>query len=641
MKLLSASVTNFKRFHGDNSVRLNERLIAFVGPNEAGKSSILQALRQSASPTPIDARDQTRRSQEAAAIKSIFALNEGDYLALKPIPEASQITRCTIIKTADGRLSMLFEPAVTHDLEPRKILSPLLGEIAKLPSFLNFGNTNEDRTNRRTRLQNLIKILDLSDDYFGKERIQTITAQAAEFKAISTNASLSQQDRDVISKAAELLGHLAAHEEASIPEAIRRVLQTRIPPIYFFDDAARDLKTTYDLTKITKEIPVALANISKICGLNIHELKRATEKQDQAYRRELINEANRKLETEFSVRWVRKDVIPQFDYDEGGLQLYVRVADTAALSRIEERSDGLRWFIALVAFLSGKEHPEKPILLVDEAETHLSYDAQASLMDTLEKQNIAQKVIYTTHSAGCLPADLGTGVRAVIPLKNGLSKIENGFWIRGEGFSPLLLTMGLGPLAFTVARNELIAEGPSECLLLPTLLREVTELERLSFQVAPGASNVDPKNIDGLLNESGRAAFILDGDEGGRAIRQKLLDCGVKKERILVYSDVVKTDVQFEDFVSTDAYVKAFNHELIVWQNTNVRLSTQDIPITGRAKAVDEWCVQKGLKLISKPSLCQFLAEMARDGEKIVAAHRKDSLRKIHSWISECFSGRK
>ena len=72
------------------------------------------------------------------------------------------------------------------------------------------------------------------------------------------------------------------------------------------------------------------------------------------------------------------------------------------LSTLEERSDGLRWFAALVAFANALE--ARPIITVDEIETHLHYDAQADLIDVLAAQEFASKVIYTTHSFECLSA---------------------------------------------------------------------------------------------------------------------------------------------------------------------------------------------------------------------------------------------
>lgn len=45
MKLLRASMAGYRRFADRMDVRLSEPLIALVGPNEAGKTSFLDALR--------------------------------------------------------------------------------------------------------------------------------------------------------------------------------------------------------------------------------------------------------------------------------------------------------------------------------------------------------------------------------------------------------------------------------------------------------------------------------------------------------------------------------------------------------------------------------------------------------------------
>lgn len=82
---------------------------------------------------------------------------------------------------------------------------------------------------------------------------------------------------------------------------------------------------------------------------------------------------------------------------------------------------------------------------------------------------------------GCLPSDLGRGIRPVVQKEGERSDIKNGFWIDEPGFRPVMIAMGLNPLAFTVARNSLIAEGPCETILLPTLIRQATgksELDR-------------------------------------------------------------------------------------------------------------------------------------------------------------------
>lgn len=79
------------------------------------------------------------------------------------------------------------------------------------------------------------------------------------------------------------------------------------------------------------------------------------------------------------------------------LELYVRETN-GNYWQLDERSDGLRWFVALVAYLHSESVEAPPILLVDEAEQHLHYDVQADLVRAFERQEAVADVIYTTHS---------------------------------------------------------------------------------------------------------------------------------------------------------------------------------------------------------------------------------------------------
>ena len=54
---------------------------------------------------------------------------------------------------------------------------------------------------------------------------------------------------------------------------------------------------------------------------------------------------------------------------------------------LEDLSDGLRTFIALRGFLAQSVYEVPPILLVDEAETHLHYDARADFIRVCEQQD--------------------------------------------------------------------------------------------------------------------------------------------------------------------------------------------------------------------------------------------------------------
>ena len=118
-------------------------------------------------------------------------------------------------------------------------------------------------------------------------------------------------------------------------------------------------------------------------------------------------------------------------------------------STLDERSDGLKIFVSLLALTATQQSEVPPIVLIDELERHLHYDAQADVVQVMSTQTVIPQIIYTTHSAGCLPEDIGAGVR-LVGTNDGANRstVENRFWSTGPGFSPLLIGMGASSLAF-------------------------------------------------------------------------------------------------------------------------------------------------------------------------------------------------
>jgi hypothetical protein len=157
-------------------------------------------------------------------------------------------------------------------------------------------------------------------------------------------------------------------------------------------------------------------------------------------------EINERLEKRAALVWRASKLRAKVRIDVSTLTILLSMQACDYIP-IENHSDGLRQFIALRAFLATRSQDTPPIVLIDEAETHLHYDAQADLVGVFEEQTDAAQIIYTTHSAGCLPRDLGFGVRATVPeiVKNAKgedapgdhSRVINKFWTEGRGYSPL------------------------------------------------------------------------------------------------------------------------------------------------------------------------------------------------------------
>ena len=173
---------------------------------------------------------------------------------------------------------------------------------------------------------------------------------------------------------------LAEHEDQCSPYRARECLKQDRPQFISFTEDDRQLKNQYDLKKYSGDYPDALENLAELADLDLDELLEAAENGDRSRVYTLKTQATENLEYEFSKSWVQEEIVPVIDIDDAILHLHTQTLDEHRHSPIEDRSDGLRWFIALMAFLNTKDAGKNPILLVDEAEQHLSYDAHPSLV---------------------------------------------------------------------------------------------------------------------------------------------------------------------------------------------------------------------------------------------------------------------
>lgn len=631
MELLGIEIRGFRRFGDSVRVRLLESVIAIVGQNEAGKTSFLEALEELNTRDKVAERDRTRRIDPETMIKATFELEDQDWRDLHPIDPGETIEQCTLTKKESGEIVINLDPAPSHDLEPRKSVR------SQIVAFIE-SKTFEETVARETgsTLRTLVDVLDSERDYLGDDNISLIREPINDLRNLVENVDSDEYDTESMARLKEGLEELVEHEEGSPPEKARQLLRRRRPGFLMFDEECRDLKTTYDLKQEVPHPPKALNNLAELADLDLNRLRNAVIEENIALRADLLESANEDLRGEFSEAWVRSDVVPVLSVDGTILHIHVRTPDDEDRAPIDQRSDGLRWFIALLSFLNQKE-TTRPVLLVDEAESHLSYDAQAELIEVLETQDIAQKVIYTTHSAGCLPSDLGRGIRPVVPQEGERSTIRNGFWMDGPGFKPIMGAMGLGPLAFSITRNALIAEGPSEAILLPTLIRQATGKSELQYQVSPGASNVGGERLPELLSETGRSVILLDGDDAGVESKEVLTDAGADPRKVKTYRDFVDEPLVFEDLIDTASYTEAVNKELQTWQEPESELAPSDLPDVNRVEAVEEWCQDQGLDEPVKPNICQRLAEKASHGVQIVDCDREQVLRDLHDWAEEHF----
>lgn len=626
MRLIGLELAGYRRFLSA-SIDLDSDPVAVIGRNEAGKSSLLDAMARLNDDEPVERRDQTRGHSFARnhrVITGWFALEEEDRRLLSDIPEANGAGVYLVTKAVDGSIRGGFRPYIRRDSTPRERARTLADRVATT-RWYSESEVDDDQ------FGSALHSLSSTDETLSADDLSTLEA-LAESLPDEPGSSLPAQLK-------RRLASLMTHERASTPTAkAAGILLSRRPQFALFSQEHRELQSVYDLSAAADDPPPALRNLASLANLSLTDAFAAQQDQDYGRLERIVRDANQQLESFFSTAWRQSQMHVQIRIDQTELRILVDNLQ-GDLTDIAERSAGLQTFVALVAFLASRSYGAPPVVLIDEAETHLHYDAQADLIRVFSEQDAASKLVYTTHSAGCLPLDMGLGVRAVAALPNDTSQIENSIWEVGPGLSPMLLAMGASVLAFTRARRAVIGEGASEAILLPTLLREAVPAQEVNYQVAPGVANASGEAISDLEVEAVSVCYLLDGDAGGRGHARRLTNAGVPESRILFLGGSSTSGVALEDLIVRDFYARAVNEVFETWHPGSTYPASA-VPAAGRASALSTWCRRRGFEAPDKKRVSARLLEMKRKDRSITmsSARGRTALTQAHTEIRRAFN---
>ncbi len=639
MRLKLVSIEGYKRFAARSRLDTRGPMIAIVGPNEAGKTSLLNAIRHLTAGEAIPQSEMTdRRPRETneAIFVGHYSLDAGDRAALGDLLSDDVDLTYERHVLASGQTQYSMAPWQVRNHAYRREARALLQEALSDGWLIKHGASDgEDEGPHAAPARGLIDQLEPN-----KEDLPATTIEALLELNEALEDGLDEEIRghpDTPQTAlANALGQASRYEREPPPHRqIHDILKDQVPQVLLFSQDDRALETEY-LWGQMGAVPAALDNLFALAGVDFHEFRNAAMADDRAAMEDLEETANRNLEEAFKA-WRQDDIHVAFSADKESLQLLVRDSASRRRNRLDERSDGLRSFVALIAFTARYAGSVPPVLLIDEAETHLHYAAQADLVRVFERQQVAQTIIYTTHSIGCLPSDLGAAIRVVSPTGDrNRSRIHNSFWAaRGTaGLTPMMLAMGANALAFTPTRRAVIGEGPSEAILVPTLIHEALPEDEqdqpLGYQVAPGVSEIDPDQADELELEAGGVAYLIDADEGGRGHRRKIARRAKAEGRVVVLGDGTEEGLAIEDFVDATILAGAFNKLAARRDGAGEEpLAVEDLPAVGRAAFLDKRLRNCGSKL-SKTALAQEALDLARDRGRLGDPARAHQLLELH-----------
>ncbi len=647
MRLINAKISGFRRFQ-NTGINLDGRLIAVVGPNESGKTSLLAALSRLEDGEPIARRDLTRGTSPAAehtVIEARYLLSEEDRDLVKELGGTGEPRWYIIGKSASGELYHYEDPRVSRDRSARsQALERIEVTLAnqRLRSLLSVAYASDhsaeeeppDDISLREKLTHIREAIDTEDESLSEELVEEIEDLLGPLEVCREAAAKSNQRS--VELVSEALAILLESEQEHPADLLVDELDNRRPRFLLITQEDSHLASEYPI-HVLGNPPAALSNLLTLAELSLSELQQALQSEDHGRRAALEERANLNLNEKFSAAWGQSDVFVHLKLEPEVIRILVRAAET--YTAMPERSDGLRAFVALYALTARRSQAVRPILLIDEVEAHLHYEAQADLIRAFEAQQAAQQIIYTTHSAGCLPNDLGAGVRSISPIHladgrdTNRSVINNAYWtergIGGTGVSPLVIAVSAGLLALTPARLALVTETLSEAMLLPTLLREVTGRDQLAFQVVPGLVRISRDQMKELDPEALRLVYLVGGDGAGDENRQKILDAGFLASEIVQ----LPKNMVIEDLLQAELYLAAVNEELRRSHGDAHQLDQKAVPARNRPAALEAWCQDHKIASPTRAKIAAHVLAQVED-KRLVAPSQSRHLTKVFEEVS-------
>jgi predicted ATP-dependent endonuclease of OLD family len=403
VRLVAIEVKGFRRFATKQKLETDGLLTAVVGPNEAGKTTLLEAIQRLEDRAPVEIADRTRKaivSDEDVVLEALWLVEPEDRARIKDLPGMGDdsVARWLIVKKrADGALRMEVRNALRRDRRRRAQAARAVAALFRRGIWSAEGIDPSDIRHPDQLESNLDPLL---------EDVETIDTD--DLDRLVSLADVLESTGD--SKLARTITALRAADEAERSEhpneTAQQSLWRRTPDFLLFDDDQRALTSDYDLNAIAADPPPALSNLAQLAGLDLENLLQLITTDESGTIVEVLEDANLRLREAFRA-WSQEEISVHFDRGDGAL-LRLHVANPAGgYTKLDERSDGLKIFVALLAVTARKRGTVPPIVLIDELERHLHYDAQADVVQVFSRQEALNQIIYTTHSAGCLPEDLG------------------------------------------------------------------------------------------------------------------------------------------------------------------------------------------------------------------------------------------
>jgi len=582
MKLTKARVQNYRSIRDTGEFNIEELKTILVGPNEAGKSAILQALQQINPPEGVSGFDSLRDYPR----KLLNKMDQGE-LEPKDVPvatvwfdiseEQSDLPPSLQLDGIQYERTVYLDNHSTHSLlntPAQKKYSDIETDLLRLAKHLDGQVTlAEGEEAPSAKLQAIVSGWQA---YFfvTSERAQKIEKWLKE--AIPHVEEGNEAEEQRLSKLRVLMRNPIEKDEALT------LLNGRVPKLVLFSNYFR-VRPIIHLAKLAQRIATGALEdetydygnlcLLKLLGLEADELselgKAGFNAQGQlveldTFRDELdkrdyrLNSASIMLTDSIREVWNPNPNRAEADrlrIKADGQYLKVVVEDELGVEvELDQRSEGFQWLVSffVVFFAEARDKHENAILLLDEPGLHLHGLKQRDFRETLSKLSAKNQTLFTTHSPFLVGPEELDLVRVVemIDRDVGTKVLTTITSSDPAGLLPLQEALGydLAQSLFTQRKN-LILEGLTDYWYMEAMsemLRDsgAADLDK-KVALVPANSASKVVYFATILHAQGlKVAALLDSDTAGEQVAQQdTLVHTVGNKNILRTKDFLKKSI--------------------------------------------------------------------------------------------------
>ena len=610
MKAIRFRVQNFRNIDDSDWITL-EKVTAFVGRNESGKTSLLKALHKfnPATPEPYDPqrefpRDRYTRDYVANGSKGRdwpvcsveFEIPKELRIEIGELLEedGESPEKVTATRYYDGSLKFEYASTIKEkSLEPEPVLNALDAFTSSARRLAAPDPSQEEYTvQQRTELANWATGWKDKLKAIGNLRVEEGANLLTKLRTEVEHWS-NPQTADMIEALQQVVEPvLDVAREGPVIDQINEKIKHNLPVLIYFenygilDNAIWLPRFIEDLNRDPNDSRVRTINAifkyvgldpKEITALGDREVRRmreqgypptpeqvAADQQRKDKRSILLSSASIDISGKFSEWWSQRR--HKIRYQADGDYFRIWIADDRRPDveiELEARSKGFQWFFSFyLVFLVESEGGHKDtILLLDEPGLHLHPTAQQELIAFFEKLSETNQLAYTTHSPFLIDGEHLHRIRPVKEDDTGHSRITAETWPEDrETIFPLQAAAGYAMIGGLFQhRKNVLVEGITDFYYLQALSQQCAISDRPSlpddiYIVFCGGT----KNVGWIaslfLSEKVRPLVLLDGDEAGRARRNALMKelYADHNSRILMLDDVLNQpgkEVELEDIL--------------------------------------------------------------------------------------------